>query len=172
MDNLLKDAEKSEASAGNLAFRGQSMFNLKNILNSIAWGFHDFVGKIIGFFFGDPVGAQMAKDAAEMEAKAAGGMAKFADDMTGDVTTDNVSKGLDIMDNMPDAHAPMIENMGPGDNNSANMEGQELYDNNGNMLGTLGKDGSLIPADPQPDMGQQGMSQPMGQPQGLSLIHI
>ena len=169
VDNLIKDAEKSEASAGNLAFRGQSMFNLKNILNSIAWGFHDFVGKIIGFFFGDPVGAAAAKEAAEMEAKAAGGMAKFADDLTGDVTTDNVSKGLDIADNLPDAHAPMIEDMSAGDNNSAKMEGQELYDNKGNLLGTLGKDGSLVPADPamQPQPGGAGQPQPggMGQPQ-------
>ena len=170
VNNLIKDAEKSEASAGNLAFRGQSMFNLKNILNSIAWGFHDFMGKIIGFFFGDPIGAAAAKEVAEAQAKAAGGLAKVADDIAGDVTTGNVAKGLDIASNLPNMHAPMIEDMSPGDNNSAKLEGQELYDNKGNLLGTLGKDGSLVPADPQPQaqpQAQPGMQQPGMQQPGM-----
>lgn len=148
ISKLVEDSTKSKASAGNLALRGQSMFNLKNILNSIAWGLHNFKAKVLAFFFGDPITATAAVETAEAAAEAASGTAKASDEVAETVTTANVMKGLEVLSNLPDLLAPMIENLSPGDNTTAAMEGSELYDNKGNLLGTLGRDGSLVPADP------------------------
>lgn len=148
ISGLIGDSAKSKASAGNLALRGQSMFNLKNILNSIAWGLHNFKAKVLAFFFGDPVTATAAVETAEAAAEAASGTAKASDEVAEVVTTENVMKGLEVLSNLPDLLAPMIEDLGPGDNTTAEMEGAELYDNKGNLLGTLGRDGALVPVDP------------------------
>lgn len=170
--SLVDDSAKSKASAGNLALRGQSMFNLKNILNSIAWGLHNFKAKVLAFFFGDPITATAALETAEAAAEAASGTAKASDEVAETVTTSNVMHGLDVLKNLPDMLAPMVEDLSPGDNTTAAMEGAELYDNKGNLLGTLGRDGALVPADPQTGMGggtaatpqtQQGMPQGYGQ---------
>ena len=172
---LIDDSAKSKASAGNLAVRGQSMFNLKNILNSIAWGLHNFKAKVLTFFFGDPVTATAAVETAEAAAEAASGTAKASDEVAETVTTANVMKGLEVLSNLPDMLAPMVENLGPGDNTTAEMEGAELYDNKGNLLGTLGRDGALVPADPQTGMGGSADATPQTQagqpiPQGYGQM--
>lgn len=161
---LVDDSAKSKASAGNLALRGQSMFNLKNILNSIAWGLHNFKAKVLTFFFGDPITATAAVQTAEAAAEAASGTAKASDDVAEMVTTSNVMHGLDVLSNLPDMLAPMIENLSPGDNTTAAMEGAELYDNKGNLLGTLGRDGALVPTDSQTGMGGRAAVTPQTQP--------
>lgn len=160
---LIDDSAKSKASAGNLAVRGQSMFNLKNVLNSIAWGLHNFKAKVLAFFFGDPITATAAVETAEAAAEAASGTAKASDEVAETVTTANVMKGLEVLSNLPDMLAPMIENLSPGDNTTAEMEGAELYDNKGNLLGTLGRDGALVPADPQTGMGGSADATPQTQ---------
>ena len=163
ISGLIDDSAKSKASAGNLAVRGQSMFNLKNVLNSIAWGLHNFKAKVLTFFFGDPVTATAAVETAEDAAEAASGTAKASDEVAETVTTANVMKGLEVLSNLPDMLAPMVENLGPGDNTTAEMEGAELYDNKGNLLGTLGRDGALVPADPtQNGMGGSANVTPQG----------
>ena len=172
---LIDDSAKSKASAGNLAVRGQSMFNLKNILNSIAWGLHNFKAKVLTFFFGDPVTATAAVETAEAAAEAASGTAKASDEVAETVTTANVMKGLEVLSNLPDMLAPMVENLGPGDNTTAEMEGAELYDNKGNLLGTMGRDGALVPADPQTGMGGSADATPQTQagqpiPQGYGQM--
>lgn len=160
ISGLIDDSAKSKASAGNLAVRGQSMFNLKNVLNSIAWGLHNFKAKVLTFFFGDPVTATAAVETAEAAAEAASGTAKASDEVAETVTTANVMKGLEVLSNLPDMLAPMVENLSPGDNTTAEMEGAELYDNKGNLLGTLGRDGALVPADPQTGMGGSANATP------------
>lgn len=165
IEDLKADSANSKASSENLALRGQSMFNLKNILNTIAWGLHEFKSKVLTFFFGDPVTASLATETAEAAAAAAGGTAKSADDIAEMVTTSNVQGGLDLLSNMPDMFAPMVDDLGPGDNTTAGMFGTELYDNAGNLLGTLGRDGALVPNDMGMGMGSgmgSGMSSGMG----------
>lgn len=157
---LIDDSAKSKASAGNLAVRGQSMFNLKNILNSIAWGLHNFKAKVLAFFFGDPITATAAVETAEAAAEAAAGTAKASDEVAATVTTANVLKGLEVLANLPELIAPLIENLGPGDNISADKEGTEIYDNKGNFLGTLGRDGALVPADTHTGMGGSAAATP------------
>ena len=125
ISGLSEDSAKSKASAGNLALRGQSMFNLKNILNSIAWGLHNFKAKVLAFFFGDPITATAAVETAEAAAEAASGTAKASDEVAETVTTENVMKGLEVLTNRPDMLAPIIEDLGPGDNITAEMEGAE-----------------------------------------------
>lgn len=172
---LIDDSTKSKASASNLAVRGQSMFNLKNILNTIAWGLHKFKAKVLAFFFGDPITATAAVETAEASAEAASGTAKASDEVAETVTTENVMKGLEVLSNLPDMLAPMIEDLSPGDNTTAEMEGAELYDNKGNLLGTLGRDGALVPADPQTGMGGSADATPQTQagqtaPQGYGQM--
>ena len=156
--SLREDVQNLLASAGNLAARAQSIFNLKNIINSIAWGFWDFVSKIFAFFFGDPVSAEIAKETAENEAKLAAYTAKAGDDINADTVKDNIESGTDIEDNPPAASAPTVDKLEPGNNASAEMEGQELYDKDGNLLGTLNKDGTLSPD----ESGQAGGGAPAG----------